>query len=138
MTVKKSAKAESTETAQEGNQSDQASQVVYEGEPVVVTVGKKSKKRKGRRYSSRLDEIQRLERGSSKAARRLAKAVDRGLGVWAKNRNKSALKKRDGAVRDSLRNCSKAIRRTMIVASEAPADVVDAVANLKTSKRLFR
>jgi hypothetical protein len=136
MTVKKSAKAESTETDQEGNQSDQASQVVYEEEPVVVTGGKKSKKR--RRYSSRLGEIQRLERGSSKAARRLVNAVDRGLGVWAKNRNKSALKKRDGAVRDSLRNCSKAIRRTMIVASEAPADVVDAVANLKTSKRLFR
>lgn len=100
-----------------------------------VVVAKPKKKKK---YSKNLRTPQELEVGATKAMRRIAKAVDKGLGIWIDARGKSARKKRNGAIRDSLRNSSKAMREVLATASKAPSDFVDSVADMKMTQRIFK
>jgi len=113
---------------------------------VVYERGKKRKKKKGkRRYSRRLKATQKLERGVSKAQRRLASAVLRGVDKWRSDRDRSARKRKDGAVRDSVKNAMRALGKTLSVAAKAPGDFVDVAKPklrtrrvLKNMPRLFR
>ena len=89
-----------------------------------------------RRYSKRWKSIQRVERGTTKAARRLAKAVTSGVDVWIDARDKSASRRRDGGVRDARKNLKKALRKTVRTASEAPADVFDALTQVRVPEVL--
>ena len=89
-----------------------------------------------RRYSKRWKSIQRVEKGTTKAARRLANAVSSGVNVWINERDKSADGRRDGAVRDARRNLRKALRKTVRTASDAPADVFDALTHVRVPKVL--
>jgi len=99
-------------------------------EPSVILGGKKKKKKK-KRYTRSIRGVQRLEVGASKSQRRVAKAVVRGLNAWIDATDKSARKKRDGAVKDGLKNTSKAMRKALRTAAEAPADFIDQVAKIK-------
>lgn len=89
-----------------------------------------------RRYSKRWKSIQQVEKGTTKAARRLVNAVHSGVNVWIVERGKSADSRRDGAVRDVRKNLRKALRKTSRTASEAPADVFDALTQLRVPKIL--
>lgn len=106
--------------------------VVDESAPVILRPKKKKK------YSRNRRTIQELEVGVTDSARRLSKAVKDGLDTYIEERDKSAKKKRDGAIRDLLRNQSKAMRKGLSIAAEAPADFMDAVANLKVIRRMTK
>lgn len=95
--------------------------------PVTVFAVASKKKRKKPKYSRNLRDLQKLERASSKAQLRLARAVVNGLKVWDKRRNKSASKRRDGAVRDALINSAWALGRVMRDASRGPVDFVEEI-----------
>ena len=70
-------------------------------------VYKKKKKKKRKKYSRGLRDIQRAERRVSKAADRLTRAARKGTRTYRKRRNKSARKRRDGAVTDVFINLSE-------------------------------
>ena len=95
----------------------------------------KKKKKKKNKYSKHLKELQKLERGSTKAARRVAKAVSIGLRTWDARREKSAKKSKDGAFKDSVVNSTAAVGEAMRVASRAGADFVEEVQPVLTKKR---
>ena len=104
-----------------------------ESDAAPSTENKSSNKR---RYSKRWKSIQRVERGATKAAHRLTKAVTAGVDVWMKERDKSGNHRRDGGVKDARKNLRKAIRKTVREASEAPADVFDALSRVRLPKGL--
>jgi hypothetical protein len=93
--------------------------------------------RKKRKTSRGLREAQKVERRATKAAHRLAEAVTAGLSTYRKDRDRSAEKKRDGALRDMPRNVAKAAGKTVRKASRVPSDLVRAVDG-KTTRRLMR
>ena len=74
-------------------------------QPAAIVYKKKKKKRK--KYSRGLRDIQRAERRVSKAADRLTRAARKGTRTYRKRRNKSARKRRDGAVTDVFINLSE-------------------------------
>jgi Family of unknown function (DUF6312) len=102
---------------------------------VEVTVEPKRKRK--RRYSRGLKDVQRWERGWAKASRRLGRAVAGGLDSYLDRRDRSSYKRRDGAIRDALKNWSKAASKSMRRASGAPYDVLKAF-NTKTVRRTIK
>ena len=103
----------------------------------VTVVKAKKKKKKRKKYSRGLRAIQELEVAGTKSSRRLTKALDRGLSTWITARNKSARKKRNGALRDSLKNSSKSMRQVLKQSSQAPTDFLDEFSKMKFVKNLF-
>jgi hypothetical protein len=83
-------------------------------------------KKRRRKYSRGLKTTQRIERGVTKSTRRIARAISTGLGTYVERRDKSSRKRRDGAIRDGLKNWSKAVGKTMRKASNAPNDLTRA------------
>jgi hypothetical protein len=100
----------------------QTVQTVSPPQPGVMVVEKTKKKGK-KRYTKGLRDVQRLERGASKATRRLARAVEEGVATYHRRSNKSGRKKRDGAIRDVFDNLSIAAGDALQVASRAPRDL---------------
>ena len=92
------------------------------------------KKKKKRKYSRGLKDVGRLERGAAKAARRMSRALDRGLLEYRRRSNRSARKRRDGAIRDGLENWSRALGKALRASSRAPYDLVRPI----TTKRFTR
>lgn len=95
------------------------------------------KKRKKRKYSRGLKDIEKLELGLTDATRRLGHAIDGGLSTYQKSQKKSSRKKRDGAIKDALENWSKGLGIFLRQASDAPYDVTRTV-NTKRLTRNFR
>ena len=87
--------------------------------------------KKKKRYTRNLRPIQQLEVGVSKSHLRLAKAVTRGLNEWIDATETSARKRRDGGIKDSLKNSNKAMRKALRTAVQAPADFIDEVCKIK-------
>jgi hypothetical protein len=110
----------------------QAPQLVFV-RPQVYEVRRKGKKKK---YSRGLKGAQRFEDGLTTAAKRLSRAVERGLRVYRKRRNKSARKRKDGAIRDGLDNASIGLGRALRVASDAPYDFTRKVNSKRFSRDL--
>ncbi|MBW8875649.1 MAG: hypothetical protein JF614_11860 [Acidobacteria bacterium] len=102
--------------------------VVYEvatQRPIVYEVRKGRKGRKGRRkkkYSRGLKAPQKVEQGLSRSAERLAEAVADGLTRYRRRENRSARKKRDGAIKDALRNIGRGAEKALRTGSRAPTD----------------
>jgi hypothetical protein len=92
--------------------------------------------KKKRRYSRRMRGGQEVERGVSKAAASLGDAVAATFNSYKKSDNKSSFKKRDGAVKDAMKNWTKATSKGMKKASDAPYQVVKAVNTSKASKQI--
>jgi hypothetical protein len=105
------------------------------GRPIVLEY--KNKKKKSKRYSSGLGDVQRLEGGVSKATRSLTRAVARGASTYDKERRKSARRKRDGAVRDFVPNVAEGLSTSLREASSVPADLAQST-NTKGTRRLLR
>lgn len=106
--------------------------------PTVIDAKKGKRKGKKKYSNSMARSFQELEAGLTKSSRRVAKAVREGLDAYQEERDKSAEAKKDGALRDILRNQSKALRAGLPIAAEAPSDLVDAIADMKVMRRVFK
>jgi hypothetical protein len=104
------------------------------GKPIVLEY---KKKKKSKRYSAGLGDVQRLEGGVSKAGRKLTRAVARGAATYDKERRKSVGRKRDGAIRDFVPNVAEGLSESLREASSVPAELARS-ANTKGSRRLLR
>jgi hypothetical protein len=101
--------------------------------PVVVNV----KKHKKKKYSnSATRSLQELDEGLTTSAQKIANAVKEGLDSYADARSESAEKK-DGAFHFVIENHSKALRKALPIAAEAPSDLLDAIANMKVVRDIF-
>jgi hypothetical protein len=97
--------------------------------------GKRSRKKK-RRYSTGLGTIQHLERGVARSLETVTKGVARTFNEYSERSDKSARKKRDGALRDGIENWTKALSKGMRIAGEAPYDFVKQVNRGPGSKQV--
>ena len=89
-----------------------------------------------RKYSKRARGVQEVERGASKAAATLGDAVAATFRTYKKRENASSFKKRDGAVRDAVKNWTKAYGKGVKEASDVPFQFVKSVNNSKASKQV--
>ena len=96
------------------------------------------KKRKKRKYSKGLKELQQLERTVSKTSNRVARAVAKGMATYRKRSNKSAVKKRDGSLRDFAVNIAGGLGKTLRVLSGVPADLAKGLNTKGARKRTRR
>ena len=87
-----------------------------------------------KRYSSELKDGQKLEEGASRAAQRLAQAVADGFGEYRRRRDRSAGRKKDGAVKDFVRNLGRGAEEALRTGAKAPTDLT----RYLTKKRLTR
>ena len=104
------------------------------GVPVVVAYESKPRKKKGSsRASRRLEDIdQRL----SKSVHRVTKAVNEGVTTYMDQRDKSARKRRDGAVVDSYQNVAQGVSRTLAESSPVITDIAKAINTRRLRKRI--
>lgn len=106
------------------------------GRPLVLEY-KAKKKKKRRRYSAGLEDMQEVEAGVSRTIRQAARAVAKGTDRYDKARRRSARKKRDGAIRDFIPNMGEALSESLREASDIPAEVADTL-NTKSTRRRVR
>lgn len=93
-------------------------------------------KKKKRKYSRGMRSGQEIERGLSRAASALGDAVSSTFGTYKKRSKKSAVKKRDGAVKDAIKNWTKAASKGLKEATDAPYQMVKAVNSNKASRQI--
>ena len=101
--------------------------------PIVINV----KKKKKRRYSRGLADLQRGTRGLGKISRRIARSMYEGADKFQKASDKSSRKKRDGALRDLGLNIGKALSKSLDTSSGIPRDIAKTL-NTKSMKRSTR
>jgi hypothetical protein len=100
------------------------------------TVYKTKKKRKKRKYTTGLRDVQRLGRGVSKASYTLTDAVADGFSSFRRSSKKSSRRKRDGALTYFLEDVSKGLGKSARRASRAPYNLAVRI-NAKPYTRLF-
>jgi hypothetical protein len=100
--------------------------------PVVV-----EKKKRKRKYSRGLKEIQQASRGLSKAGRTIARAVEAGVSRYVREENKSSRKRRDGALLDVLENAGDGLSKAVREASPISKQVFRAL-NRKSVRKQVR
>lgn len=105
-------------------------------QPAIGQVLKKPKKK--RKYSKGLKDLQQLQRTVSRTSTRVARAVAKGMATYRKRSNKSARKKRDGAIRDFGINFAEGLGKTMRVLSAVPSDLAAGLNTKRTRKRMRR
>jgi len=101
--------------------------------PIVV----ETKKHKKKFSNTAARTLQEFEDGMTKSAQKISKAVQQGLDAYEAARKESAASKKDGAFRDYLHNQSKALRKALPLAAEAPSDLLDAIADMKVVREIF-
>ena len=104
--------------------------------PIVLSL--KNKKKRKRRYSKGLKEIQRMERHLTRSAHRMARATEKGITTYRKLSTKSARQKKDGAILDFIPNSGIALSRSLRIASTIPYDISQAMDTPQNRKRLKR
>jgi len=92
--------------------------------------------KKKRKYSRSMRGGQEIERGVSRAAASLGDAVAATFNSYKDRSKASSYKKRDGAVKDALKNWTKAYSKGMKEASDAPYQFVKAVNSSRASKQI--
>lgn len=107
-----------------------------ESAPIVLEYKAKKKKKK-KRYSRGARDLQEMEGQMSKVAKRITRAMAEGTATYDKERNRSARKKRDGAVRDLIPNLGEALSVTADELSGLPSDVAK-IMDTKGSRRILR
>ena len=91
--------------------------------PIVVGGGKKKK----RKYSRGLRDLQVSGRRMTKISGTVTRAVSKGLRAYRKASDKSARKKRDGAIRDLGLNVAKGASKLLRSSSSVPYDLARAM-----------
>jgi hypothetical protein len=95
----------------------------------VVVIEKKKRKKKKRKYTRGLKGIQRLQRGASRSSWRIGDAVADGLKEFRKRNDRSSRKRRDGALRDTFKNMSRAAGEVLRGSGKAPYDFAKRLPN---------
>jgi hypothetical protein len=90
-----------------------------------------------RKYSRGTRNSQRLALGVSKAAYRVSNSFAEGFWSFAERSDNSAHNRRDGMVRDSLRNGSKGIEKGFNELGKAPGEITRRISG-RTVWRTFR
>ena len=101
---------------------DEAPRQVWREAPLVIELDDEYD-RDGRRYSRGMRDPQLCERDFTRGAERLANAVADGLSVYRRERDRSASRERDGAIRDFLPNLGDGLSEALRGASDVPRDV---------------
>lgn len=101
--------------------------------PIVIEI----KKKKKRRYSRGLGDVQRSLRRMNKISSRTARAYYKGFDTLYRASDKSSLKKRDGALRDLSKNFGKAASKSLRASSRIPADI-GKILNTRSTRRVIR
>lgn len=112
-----------------------APQATAQQAPVMMPVVMVRRKKK-RKYSRGLKNVQIMERGLSKASYRVARAVTSGLSTYRKRRNKSARKRRDGAILDFVPNVAQGMGKTLRRASLVPYDLTKTFYTKRARRRV--
>jgi hypothetical protein len=105
--------------------------------PTVVVRVARSKKGK-RRYSRGLRDVQEVGRGLVRVSSRLSKAVARGMRRYVRESDRSARKRRDGAIRDLDVNLADALSATLREVSRTPVDIARSLRPRSTRRALRR
>jgi hypothetical protein len=92
--------------------------------------------KKRRRYSRGLRASQEVERGVSNAAATLSDGLAETFRIYKKRSRNSSENKRDGAIRDAVKNWAKAYGEGMKAASDAPYEFVKTIDRGKTSRQI--
>jgi hypothetical protein len=90
--------------------------------PVVIEPVRK-KKGKKKKYTKGTKGVQRLTLGVSDALFRSANSVAKGAKTFSKRSKKSSRKRRDGLIRDSLRNASRGVGDGLAELGKAPNEI---------------
>ena len=117
-------------------QTQQPQQVQYYLTEPLVVYDYRKKKKKGKKYSKGLKTIQRTEDGLTLAGRRLGDALESGFKSYRKRRNKSARRRKDGPLRDIVRNTAGGVSQFFSVGSDIPYDVARKVNNRRFGKQV--
>ena len=104
---------------------------------ILYEVKGKKRRRKKKKYTRGLRDLQRIAHGVTDSSERLAKGLSRGIVRYRRAQNKSARRKKDGGITDFIDNWSKGASRGLRVASRAPYDFARRV-NTKPYTRLIR
>jgi hypothetical protein len=100
---------------------------------------KRKKKNKGKRGSSRAARrVEDIERDLSRAVRRVARGGHFGANRYIRRRNRSARRRRDGALVDFCKNVARGASKATRVSSPALIDVAKAVESKRTRKGIRR
>ena len=102
-------------------------------QPIVLDQDKKKKKR---RYSKGLRDVQRAGRRFAKISESLSKGKLKGARTFRKANAKSSRKKKDGALRDFGKNLAKGMSASMRSSSSLPKDVARALSTRSSRKSL--
>ena len=105
--------------------------------PIVFDTKQRDGKNETRKYSRGSKATQKLSLGISKAAYRTVNSFAAGLSTFSDESDKSSRKRRDGMVRDSLRNASKAFEDGLNELGKAPDEIARRISG-KTVTRVFR
>ena len=110
------------------------------GDDVVVEEydGPKKKKRKKKYSSGKARDFQKMGKGMSKGAFRMAYAVAIGLDTFYRNQNRSARKKKDGMMKDFMLNTARGLRDAGAEAARAPYDVYKQVDMWRQARRAMK
>jgi len=100
--------------------------------PTTVVVETHEKKK--RKTSRGLKDVARLERGIAKAGDRLGTAMEAGFSKYRDKSKKSSYKKKDGAIRDAVKNWSVAAGKGLEEASKIPGDITKALSTKQVSR----
>jgi hypothetical protein len=116
-------KASSKSAADSATETVVVAEVTSDQQPIVYERKKRKKGKRKKKYSRGLKEPQRLERGVSRAAERIARAVANGFSEYRDRRDWSARRKRDGAIRDAVRNVGRGLEEAISTAARVPTDL---------------
>jgi type IV secretory pathway VirB10-like protein len=106
--------------------------------PIVFRAVRRKKRREGRkRYSRGTRQSQRFLFGLSRAAFRTANAMSKGLDTYTRRSEKSMRRKRDGMVKDFLRNTSRGFADAAEEFGRAPEEIAWRIST-KNVRRTFR
>lgn len=108
----------------------------FSNTPIVLNLKKKKKRKK--RYSRGLEEVQQMELHMTRAMHRAAQATGQGIRSYQKMSTKSARKKKDGAIKDFIPNVGTAMGHTLEKASPLPGDLAKIINTKQNRKRLKR
>lgn len=87
-------------------------------------------------YSRGLEDVQRMEGDAVLIAKKAAQALSKSLETYHEAREKSARKKKDGALEDFLDNSAKATSAYLKEASDIPVDLADSIGRSSLRKNL--
>lgn len=100
--------------------------------------GRDSKKKKKKKYSRGLKQVQRTALSIAKANRRVARAVAGGFAQYYARSDESGRKKRDGAIRDAVKNWAKGLSKAIRKSSGAPNDLASAFRTKRARRQIKR